>query len=77
MKKIELYLSNEEWAFAQGLFQRLEYSYAVFEVESLRFSFSPIQEKEEGAESWTTLFKAKPEMDWTEEENEAIANNEY
>jgi len=75
MKKIELYISDEEWAFAQGLFQRLGYSYVVFEVESLSFSFSP--NEEESVESWEELFEEQPEMIWTEEESEAIANNEY
>jgi hypothetical protein len=45
MKKVELYLSDEEWTFAEGLFQRLGYSYAVFEVENLSFSFSPSEEE--------------------------------
>lgn len=73
MKKIELYLSNKEWAFAQGLFQRLGYSYVVFEVESLSFSFSPNEEEveaqaeafeEEKAEKEQEAQRAKKQAAW-------------
>jgi len=61
MKKIELYLSDEEWAFAQGLFQRLGYSYAVFEVENLSFSFSPHEEEVKAREEAFEAEKAEEE----------------
>jgi hypothetical protein len=66
MKKIELYLTNEDFIFTEALLKRLGYAYFVFEVESSSFSFTPEAKAEEVWGYTLEDYEASRKADWFE-----------
>lgn len=72
MKKIELYVSDEDAALLTELLGRMAVNYVVFEVESAQMQPFTVEPEEETFtpqfKSWSETFAGLPELEWDEDE---------
>jgi len=73
MKKIELYVSDEDAAFLEELLGRLGVSYSVLDAENQSSTTSPMPKKEEVTEEKDTRL---PESEYEEEDFELTPDQE-
>lgn len=71
MKKIELYVSDEDAALLTELLGRMAVNYVVFEVESAQMQPFTVEPEEEQPQfkSWSELFAILPEEDNEDDDN--------